>query len=65
MTNYRASVTKKSDFMDKHYLSEVSESLDPTKAMDSAFAKVNEWMMNFFIVTKIVMEKNHYESTDR
>jgi hypothetical protein len=51
--------------MDKHYLSEVSESQDPTKAMDSAFAKVNEWMMNFFIVTKIVMEKNHYESTDR
>ena len=38
------------------YLKEIGESQSATKTKDSAFAKVDEWMMDFFAVAKIAME---------
>ena len=38
------------------YLKEVGESQEATKAKDEAFAKVNDWMSEFFAVAKIAME---------
>jgi len=38
------------------YLKEVGESQEATKAKDEAFAKVDDWMSEFFSVAKIAME---------
>ncbi|MDY0082962.1 MAG: hypothetical protein RBR74_07260 [Ignavibacteriaceae bacterium] len=40
------------------YLKEVGESQDATKAKDDAFAKIDDWMSEFFAVAKIAMEDN-------
>lgn len=38
------------------YLREVGESQDATKAKDSAFEKIDAWMIDFYAVAKIAME---------
>lgn len=38
------------------YLIEMGESQDATKAKDAAFAKVDDWMCDFYAVAKIAME---------
>ncbi len=40
------------------YLKEVGESQDATKAKDSAFAKIDAWMRDFYAVARIAMEDN-------
>lgn len=38
------------------YLKEIGESQDATKAKDIAFAKLDDWMRDFYAVSKIAME---------
>jgi len=40
------------------YLKEIGESQDSTKIKDSAFAKIDSWMMDFNAVAKIAMGDN-------
>jgi hypothetical protein len=40
------------------YLKEKGESQDATKAKDSAFAKIDDWMSEFYAVAKIGLEDN-------
>ena len=40
------------------YLKEIGESQDSTKIKDSAFAKIDKWMIDFKAVAKIAMEDN-------
>ena len=40
------------------YLKEVGESQDATKAKDSAFAKMDDWMSEFYAVARIGLEDN-------
>jgi hypothetical protein len=40
------------------YLKEVGESQDATKAKDAAFAKMDDWMSEFYAVARIGLEDN-------
>ena len=40
------------------YLKEKGESQDATKAKDAAFAKIDDWMSEFYAVAKIDLEDN-------
>ncbi len=40
------------------YLKEVGESQDATKAKDAAFAKMDNWMSEFYAVARIALEDN-------
>lgn len=40
------------------YLKEIGESQDATKAKDAAFAKMDDWMSEFYAVAKIALEDN-------
>jgi hypothetical protein len=40
------------------YLREKGESQDSTKAKDAAFAKLDDWMSEFYAVAKIALEDN-------
>jgi len=40
------------------YLKEIGESQDATKTKDAAFAKIDDWMRDFYAVAKIAMEDN-------
>jgi hypothetical protein len=40
------------------YLREKGESQDATKAKDAAFAKIDDWMSEFYAVAKIALEDN-------
>ena len=40
------------------YLKEIGESQDATKAKDISFAKLDDWMRDFYAVSKIAMEDN-------
>jgi hypothetical protein len=40
------------------YLKEKGESQDSTKAKDAAFAKIDDWMSEFYAVAKIGLEDN-------
>ncbi len=40
------------------YLKEVGESQDATKGKDAAFAKIDDWMSEFYAVAKIGLEDN-------
>ncbi|MDA3893901.1 MAG: hypothetical protein PF517_19755 [Salinivirgaceae bacterium] len=38
------------------YLKEIGESQEATKAKDNAFAKIDDWMSEFYAVAKIALE---------
>ena len=40
------------------YLREKGESQDSTKIKDAAFAKIDDWMSEFYAVAKIALEDN-------
>lgn len=40
------------------YLKEKGESQDSTKAKDAAFAKIDDWMSEFYAIAKIGLEDN-------
>ena len=40
------------------YLKEVGESQDATKAKNAAFAKMDDWMSEFYAVARIGLEEN-------
>lgn len=55
LTNSIASISVL-ESLRSEYLREVGESQDATKAKDSAFEKIDLWMMDFYAVAKIAME---------
>lgn len=55
-----ASSNKVKELVDSraHYLREIGESQDATKAKDAAILALSRWMSDFFTVAKIAMEDN-------